>query len=242
MRWGLFFLLILLFFLLAYFSWIAYTQYRARQAGLPPPPWKSYIPFTSASSSLQYRDTNFPTPRRGGLVGWLKDRVARLRNRRTAHGSYEGAGTPLGGTGYNNRGARNVDADEAWDARMGNENEGPYGAGPYYEEQELELGLGAGARRAEPYEGGGYTAGSATRAHAHAAEDLERGRSRSREPQSKRFESPQKDGRDSEDNKNPFADDAEASQLRGVSPRPDTARSGGSKHDTERRSMFRESL
>ncbi|EEP77717.1 predicted protein [Uncinocarpus reesii 1704] len=171
MRWGLFFLLIIFFALLAYIGWIIFTQVRARRAGLPPPTWKSYIPFTSASPT--YRDSNFPSPRRGGVVGWIKDRLASLRNQRTYRGAYE---EPTSGGPGPYRGA-GADHDEAWDTRVGALEEGPYGQGPgpygHYDEQEL----GTGPRR-EPYDSAGYDAGLPK-----VDTEPERGRSRSREPE-----------------------------------------------------------
>ncbi|WEW59445.1 hypothetical protein PRK78_004919 [Emydomyces testavorans] len=212
MRWGLFFLVLIFFALLGFIGWVIYTQVRARRAGLPPPTWKSYIPFTSQPAT--YRDSNFPSPRRGGVVGWIKDRIASLRNKRTYSGAYE---EPMGGrAGQPYRGASAgavADHDEAWDTRVGALEEGPYGqgAGPYghYEEQEF----GTRARR-EPYDGTGYDARLAK-----LDGEPERGRSRSRDP-----EAPARMGLALGDTgkplENPF-EDHNVSSLRDVSPRPE---------------------
>ncbi|KMP06762.1 hypothetical protein CIHG_08388 [Coccidioides immitis H538.4] len=206
MRWGLFFLLILFFAVIGCIGWVIYTQVRARRAGLPPPTWKSYIPFTSAPAT--YRDSSFPSPRRGGVVGWVKDKIESLRNKRTYRGAYEEPTT--GGPGpYRGAGA---DHDEAWDTRVGALEDGPYGhaPGPYghYDEQDF----GRTPRR-EPYDSAGYDAGLT-----RTDEEPERGRSRSRDP------GPPQEGLKLGDTgkplENPF-EDHNASSLRDVSPRPE---------------------
>lgn len=193
-----------------------------------------------------------------------------MRNRRTARGAYEvpldpgagagghhrgdaGAGPGAGGMGYGGGGYAH---DEIWDSRVG---EGGYGGAgrTYYEEQELGMsrpGAGSG-----PYDMGGRAeAGVSASAGArvvpttstitvdlHAGEpeqEVERGRSRSREPSFGR-----------QGGENPFADDAESSQLRDVNSRPEvggerTAAGNGATapvkrvRSTDRRSAFRESL
>lgn len=259
--WGLFFFLLFLLVIFGAAGWIIYTQVRARRAGLPPPSFKSYIPFTG-QSSRSTGTSNYPTPRQGGVVGWIKDHMAALKNRRTAQGAYEEplesgivAGAPIGGRGGGRRG---LDPDEAWDARVGPEADLAYGPGGYYEEQELGLGP---ERSHEPYGGTGY-GGPPTGSLPAYGDGGDRGRSRSREPDAfvagaqrgldQRFD--KEVGRESR--QNPFGDTAERSNLRDVSPRPvvDTATTAdagkgghGAKgsHDespTERRSMFRESL
>ncbi|OAX83046.1 hypothetical protein ACJ72_02592 [Emergomyces africanus] len=214
----------------------------------PPTPLKSYIPFTSAfSSSSQYhRDSSYPTPRSGGIGDWFRDKWDAVRNRRTARGAYEvpsdpGAGTGgrhrggAGGTGYGGGGGAYAH-DEIWDSRVG---EGGYGGagGQYYEEQELGMprsGVGSGpydmGGRAEAGELGAGGAGarvvptvSTTTVDLHAGEpeqEVERGRSRSREPS---FDGQSGVGTLRE---NPFADEAEPSRLRDVSPRPEVGGEG----------------
>ena len=140
-----------------------------------------------------------------------------------------------------------MDPDEAWDARVGAEADG-YGAGGYYEEQELGLRPPGGG----PYGGGGYGG----QVLPDYGEEIERGRSLSRENPAY-IAGGQKglDERyDEEMGHDPFGDEAERSELRGVSPRPhqDEDRlghakqgSGGGPHDdspTERRSMFHENV
>lgn len=170
-----------------------------------------------------------------------------MRNKRTAEGAYEGrleGGTAYAGPTGGRRG-RGLDPDEAWDARVGNEADA-YGPGGYYEEQELGL-----STPRDPY-GGNVYAGP----NMPAAADGQRGRSRSREPETQHGLDHNRvigDGNlRAEDN--PFGDQHEANSLRDVSPRPhlDTtqATSGGQtkgkasldESPTERRSMFRESL
>lgn len=240
--WGLFFFLLFLFLIIGAIGWVGWTQYRARQAGLPPPSWKSYIPFIKSDGAR-----NYPSPRSAGPIEWIKDKIAGMRNKRTAEGAYESrleGGTAYGGPTEGRRG-RGLDPDEAWDTRVGNEADS-YGPGGYYEEQEL----GVSTPR-DPYGGSGY-AGAPT---SHAGEG-QRGRSRSREPDGQHGAAQRHELGDSnlrvEDN--PFGDQHEAASLRDVSPRPvlDTARatSGGpvkgkgslDDSPTERRSMFRESL
>ncbi|KAL9616540.1 MAG: hypothetical protein Q9160_008607 [Pyrenula sp. 1 TL-2023] len=240
--WGLFFFLLFLLAIIGAIGWVAWTQYRARQSGLPPPSWKSYIPFLKSENGR-----NYPTPRASGPIDWIKDKIAGMRNKRTAEGAYESnleGGTAYAGSTGGRRG-RGLEQDEAWDARVGNEADG-YGPGGYHEEQELGL-----STPRDPYGGSGYT-GAPTAVYGEG----QRGRSRSREPEAhhgieQRHELGHGHAR-AEDN--PFGDQYEASNLRDVSPRPvlDTAQAasaghtkGKGSHDdspTERRSMFRESL
>lgn len=237
MAWRAFFAFLVIIVVIATVGWIVYTQVRARRAGLPPPSWKSYIPFTSASTST-YRDSSYPTPRSGGPIGWIKDRIARLRNRRTHDGAYEGQPAVAPQRGY--RGA--ADHDEPWDTRVGNDHDTAYGPPGYYESQELGM-----APRGTPYDGAGYEAGEGgSKAGAGNTDtmdrDLERGRSRSREPSSSR---PETRGTD-KNPQNPFGDHAEGSNLRDVSPRPErehsTHRTSGESSRTARKSVFREGV
>lgn len=237
MRWRVFLAFLVIIVILAYVGWIVYTQLRARRAGLPPPHWKSYIPFTSVSTST-YTDSSYPTPRSGGPIGWIKDRIARLRNRRTHQGAYEGQPPAAPPRGY--RGA--ADHDEPWDTRVGNEHDTSYGPPGYYESQELGMAL----PRSTPYDGAGYEAaegGNKSSANNNQSmdRDLERGRSRSREPASR----PETAGTE-RNPQNPFGDHAEGSNLRDVSPRPErepsTHRISGESSRTARKSIFREGV
>lgn len=218
-----------------------YSHYRARQLGLPPPPLN---PFSSQNrDNAPYRG---PTPAPGGLQGWVNDKIAAFRNKRTAGGAYESTG--YGGGARRSTGDRRgfgpLDPDEAWDARVDHEASG------YYEEQELgDPGHG-------PYGGSGY--GNV------GVGGIEEGRGRSRSRQREldaRYDEEMHGGA----RLNPFGDHnaAEGDSLRAVSPRPhqgDTsyhgARSGASAHakgkaslgsvendsPSERRSMFREDV
>ena len=155
-------------------------------------------------------------------MGWFKDTIASMRNRRTAHGAYE----------ERLEGERRGDVDGgAWDARVGNET--------YYEEQEL--GLAPPVSAGGAYAGGGYgaperdtEAGLGPESYTHTEE---RGRSRSRE----RDVPPPYDTTTATPGSNPFGDEAERSELRAVSPRP-AADNRKSHDDPERRSIFREGL
>ena len=125
---------------------------------------------------------------------------------------------------------------------MGAEADG-YGAGGFYEEQELGLHPPAAANTS--YAGGGY--GAQHNLPQYGAE-VPRGRSLSRD------EGPYNQQHEDED---PFGDEAERSELRGVSPRPHTegepegegkahAKKGSLEANdtspTERRSMFHENV
>ncbi|EQL30993.1 hypothetical protein, variant [Blastomyces dermatitidis ATCC 26199] len=228
MRWFLIFIIILLLLLAAYIAWIGFTHYRARRSGLPPPPLKSYIPFTSSSSSSYYhRDSSYPTPRPGGVGDWFRDKWAAVRNRRTARGAYESPLHPGAGSRGGGGGGTGYAHDEIWDSRIGEGGYGGAGAG-YYEEQELGMGRhgegsgGRGGGGSGPYDMGGRVeagarvvpAASTVTVDLHAREpeqEVERGRSRSREPPS--YSRPA-------GGVNPFSDAAETSQLRDVSSRP----------------------
>jgi len=118
-----------------------------------------------------------------GPLGILKEKIASLRR-----GRARGAGG-FEDTSYAGAGGRRVaafDTDETWDARV--DNTDPYNGGAYA--SRLDVG------RENPYEP----------VHEDPAPMPQRGRSRSREPET-----------------NPFGDDAEVGSikdLRGVSPRP----------------------
>ena len=175
-----------------------------------------------------------------------------MRNPRTAGGAYEstGYGGSSGGRGRGDRrGFGALDPDEAWDSRVDNEASG------YYEEQELG-GLSDPAHG--PYGGGGYGEVGV------AGIEVGRGRSRSRQRElDNRYDEEVHGGSGSRGaglQPNPFGDQAEASSMRAVSPRPhiDTGAPAAGTHKknnsslgttgsaegspTERRSMFREDV
>lgn len=141
---------------------------------------------------------------------------------------------------------RGLDPDEAWDARVGAEADG-YGPGGYYEEQELGL-------RPPPsgaYAGGGY--GGGTQALPDYGEERGRSISRANAPHIGGGQKGLDERYDEEmAHEDPFGDEAERSEMRGVSPRPHEEDhghakqgNGGAGHDgspTERRSMFRENV
>ncbi len=139
-----------------------------------------------------------------------------------------------------------MDADEAWDARVGNEPDG-YGTSGYYEEQELDLEpslVGAAYAR------GGYGGSHGQTAPDHESDEPQRGRSLGRGGQS------HIDGREQGLDRrydeamardDPFGDDAERSDLRATSPRSMKDNRGHKKKEsgdsaTERRSIFREDV
>ena len=244
--WGVFFFLLFLLLVIGAVGYIFFTQYRARQQGLPPPPLKSYIPFLKTSGTQSA--TNYPTPRSSGPIDWVKDQLDKLRNGRTARGAYEetgGTGLATGGQGPANPRSRGRGVeDDAWDDQLGVEN----GYAVYNEEAELGLAPTPGLQ-SESYGGGsGYMGAGVTSPPAYSGA-AERGRSKSREPM------PAPMGNESHlgDNQNPFGDQHEARSLRGVSPRPEVDMKvhvkGKSSLDqpensspTSRRSMFREDV
>ncbi|KAG4422740.1 hypothetical protein IFR04_004088 [Cadophora malorum] len=238
---GAFFIIVAFVLITSCAAWVIYTHLRARRLGLPQPTLSSYNPF---HSSDRY---GAPGPARGGVVGWVNDKVKAFKNRgnRSAGGAYE---EPLSSNvrgRASNRGFGPLDPDDAWDARVGTEADA-YGPGGYYEEQELGLHNDRGVGLA-PGAGAAYGEGS-------------RGRSLSREPEpyiggsqaglDRRYD--EETGR--KPMSNPFDDAAELpsnSSLRGVSPRPiETGMGKGQGHKTqdsmdsptERRSMFRENM
>lgn len=232
---GIFFLVLLLLIIpVVVIAYILWARFRAQRAGLPPPPLSSYNPFSGRSPSSQ---THSQSP---GILGWVRSKLPFGTPSRQGGGAYEQS---LGG-----RGRRGLDPDEAWDARVGAEADG-YGAGGYYEEQELGLHPGSSGSGGGAYAGGGYGESRGQVLPEYGTEEMRRGRSRSREGEAyigggqegldRRYD--EEMGR-----QDPFGDQAERSDLRGVSPRPveDEPR-GHRKKDsrdsqTERRSMFRE--
>lgn len=233
--WGWFILIVILLIPICAAGYILFSRFRAKQNGLAPPPLSSYNPFAKKDRHTE----NYPAS--SGVVGWAKSKLSSLRNPGSRTGAYE---QPLGGTSR-----RGLDPDEAWDARVGAEADG-YGAGGYYEEQELGLRPPGGG----PYGGGGY--GGNDRVLPNYGEERERGRSLSRD-QSPYIAGGQR-GLDERYDRavgdDPFGDEAERSELRGVSPRPHQGEempghskqgSGDGHHDgspTERRSMFHENV
>ncbi|KAK4041935.1 hypothetical protein C8A01DRAFT_34045 [Parachaetomium inaequale] len=242
-------LALVLLLLAAGAGWIIFTRIRASRLGLPPPPWKSYIPFLSSSStsSSSYGGGGGPSPAPGGIIGWFNDRIRLMRHRggntRTAAGAYEGSSSSGAyNAGYattGNSGSRGFDhlEDDPWDSRVGGYN-------PYEEERELGLVPPAAGGHGYRPDGEGYQMNLAVAPGGSGAggggegDEERRGRPRSRSP------GPQaKKG-------NPFGDEAEPSNLslRGVSPRPmepaDTSFAGrkAAKEDHDRRSMFREEV
>lgn len=174
----------------------------------------------------------------------MRSKVRSLKNA-SSGGGYQ---RPLRG-----RDRRGLDPDEAWDARVGNEADA-YGPGGYYEEQEL--GLRSGAPGEGSYAESDY-GGHGTVLPDYGAEEMDRGRSRSREGPG--FIDGSQSGLDQRYNEqvrreDPFADGVERSELRGVSPRPMGEGNEGKRHSqkeslgghdsspTERRSMFHENM
>ncbi|KAL2121519.1 hypothetical protein VTJ04DRAFT_5546 [Mycothermus thermophilus] len=228
-------LAIVLALLVAAAAWIIFTRVRASRLGLPPPSWKSYIPFFGSSSSY-----SGPRPAPGGLIGWFNDRIRSLRNRRTAAGAYEGTSYNAGYSSTR-RGFEHLD-DDPWDSRVGGYN-------PYEEERELGLappsGHGGPGAGGSPYvpQGDGYQMNEPEPAVENGlagGAEPERGRPRSRSP------GPAPPGARQG---NPFDDAAEPSNigLRGVSPRPITDQDKSfaarkARGEDDRRSIFREEM
>ncbi|TKX19149.1 hypothetical protein C1H76_8683 [Elsinoe australis] len=213
--WGVFILIVIFVLLFGFLGWTGYRHYQARRLGLPPPPLNPFAKSRSAPSTAYVP----PAPAAGGIVGWAKSKLSALRNPRTSAGAYES--TSYGRS--QRRGFDALDPDEAWDSRVGNEADleaGRGGSGPYYESQEL------GLRDAGPYGGQGY--------EGVGVGGLERGRSRSRQRElDDRYDEEMGRG-------NPFGDQAERSDLRGVSPRP--MERERSRDNRDRRSAFREDM
>lgn len=226
-----FIIIVLVIALFIAVGWLIYTHLRARRLGLPQPTLSSYNPFAGRSQGYGSSQS--------GFVGKVKGMFAK-KNNRSAGGAYE---EPLSSNvrgRANNRGFGPLDPDEAWDARVGTEADA-YGPGGYYEEQELGL-----------HGGPGLAAGAASTSYGG-----ERGRSLSREPEpyiggsqaglDRRYD--EEMGKGKRPAQNPFADDAELSNIdmRGVSPRPMDGprghRAQESLDDTsERRSIFKENM
>lgn len=231
--WGWFILVLILLIPICAGGYIFYSRFRAKKNGLPPPPLSSYNPFAHRERHTE----NYPAP--SGIVGWAKSKFQSIKSSGSRSGAYE---QPLGAAGR-----RGLDPDEAWDARVGAEADG-YGPGGYYEEQEL--GLRPPASGA--YAGGGY--GGHTQALPEYGEERGRSLSRGDGPYIGGGQKGLDERYDQEMGPDPFGDEAEHSELRGVSPRPHIedkpkghlkVGSGDGSHDdnpNERRSMFHENV
>ena len=227
-----FLLFLILLVVIIAIAYVAYTRIRAQRAGHSPPPLSSYIPFLNRNRQSQSRAPST------GILGNIRSKISSWTGGSSSRpGAYE---QPLS----SGRG-RGLDPDGAWDTRVGDEADA-YGSGGYYEEQELQAhpsGRGTG-----PYSGGGY-GGHGTELPDYGDEEMGRGRSISREGPGfigggqkgldERFEEEAR-------RENPFGDQAERSQLRGVSPRPADEGRGEQKQSgdspVERRSMFHENV
>ena len=230
---GWFFLILLVLIIVAVAAWVFFTRRRAARQGLPPPPLASYNPFaTSNRSSQGYGGQS-------GIVGWAKSKFQSLKG--SGGGAYEhpvGAGQ-----------RRGLDPDGAWDTRVGDEADA-YGAGGYYEEQEL----GLQPPPSGSYTGGGYGSSHGQQLPEYGAGEPERGRRRSRDDAFIGGGQRGLDQRYDEEmgKQNPFGDAAEQSSMRGVSPRPAELDASTQSHKggiaghgdspTERRSMFHENV
>lgn len=152
-------------------------------------------------------------------MGWFKVQFAKMRNQRTHRGAYEDMES--GPTGYGR-----TEHDDVWDSRVGGDDTGHGNSGQrgYDEEHDFEF---QPTLRDSPYN--------------KTYDEPGRGRSRSRDPP------PTQHGLDSHPLDNPFGDNAEASNLRDVSPRPEQMNAGGNHRGTShspagRKSLFREDL
>ncbi|KAK3703812.1 hypothetical protein LTR37_014258 [Vermiconidia calcicola] len=241
--WGVFLIILILAAIAGGGGYVLYAHYRARKLGLPPP---NFNPFKKRTQNSNY---SAPAPAPGGIQGWIADKFNALRSGRTTTGAYESTGYG-GGDGRRSLGDRRgfgpLDPDEAWDTRVDNE------AGGYYEE--TELGLQDPSHG--PYGGGGY--GDVGVGIGGIEQGRGRSRSRQRELDNRYEEEVHGGGTGGGGLRtNPFGDNAEASSMRSVSPRPDmppkqpshmrgqsSLGTAGSADDspTERRSMFREDV
>ncbi len=258
-------LTLLLVILVSLGAFVIFARVRASRAGLDPRPLSSYNPFSRSSNS-----TSYPSPAPNSILDWVKEKYRSLTNRRTTSGGgYEeplgrgtgggGGGGRLGGRGR--RGFGPLDPDEAWDARVGDEADAYGAGGGYYEEQELGLhpiSTSTNNAHSGGYSGGGYGADAAVLPE-YGTEDMGRGRSRSREPTAyvggsqRGLDERYEEVTGTKGNRaDPFGDEAERSDLRGVSPRPvveggkghrivGSTGSGGSGGE-ERKSMFHENM
>lgn len=218
--WPWLILFALLLVLLGGLVWIIFATLHARRLGLPQP---SLNPFSDRNriSSRNY-------PNSGGVTGWLKTKFRGLRNFRTHGGAYEG-----GRAGR--RGFGRLDPDEAWDARVDNEAD----ASGYYEEQELGLHDDSGA---------GYRSGAHGYGPSGGLDEIVNTEHRGRNAPNAELDN-RYDEAMGGSSRNPFGDQAEASSLRGISPRPheDSPRKDHASQVTgdgprDQRSMFMEDV
>ena len=237
--WGWFILILIVVIIpLSIGGWIFYKRIKAQRAGLEPPPLSSYNPFAHRERHTDI----YPAP--SGIVGWAKSKFQSIKNPASRPGAYE---QPLGSAGRSR-----LDPDEAWDARVGAEADG-YGHSGYYEEQEL----GLRPPRNTSYTGGGY--GAHGQVLPQYGADVPRGRSLSRDEGPSPYIGGSQKGLDERYDQamgrnDPFGDEAERSELRGVSERShdDGKDKGHTKQGslgaptddspTERRSMFHENV
>ncbi|KAH8145044.1 uncharacterized protein LAJ45_10955 [Morchella importuna] len=190
----------------------------------------SYIVYTQ----LRARRLGLPAPSWRTYVPFIKN------NKRSAPSSYEpargGAGFVGavkgvfggGNTGYSGAGARSartreaLDPDQAWDSRMVDEEDISYTGGGY-------------GQRSTPDSRGRY--GEAHQMQEHRGhEEPERGRSRSREPPRRSVPPPYPN----DDATNPFAGDIRRPESEGFVG--NNVRGGRPSVESERRSVFRESI
>lgn len=190
-----------------YLAFVLWERHQASQSGRPPPSWNILRRNQHDGSRI------YPAP--SGLIGWVKDKYHDLRGTHSRTGAYEQAARARGGR-------RGLDPDEAWDTSVGAEADA-YGTGGYYEAQDLGLQSTAPGRHDES--GGGYQENGKLPEYGH--EDMRRGREPHRDSTTfiggtqagldARFDAEFKGKSHPQD---PFGDHAEASSLRGVSPRP----------------------
>lgn len=196
------FFLILFLLLLVYGGWVGWKIYNARKHGERLVGWQSYVPFMKPPTST----TNYPTPRSAGPLEWIKDKIDRLRNKRSQAGGYEDSRLEGGYAGLNPGSARGRGRfeDDTWDSRVGGRDEDPYGPGPggYHEEQELGLSApipGHARTESGPYGESDYMNQSTSYGGADRGRGLE---------------------------PDPFSDANQAPSLRSVSPRPEALDTG----------------
>ncbi|KAL8707195.1 MAG: hypothetical protein Q9220_007728 [cf. Caloplaca sp. 1 TL-2023] len=232
-----FLLVLVVLVILLPLAYIFYTRLRAQRAGHQPPPLSAFNPFASDRPNQLQNPFSSSSSSSSGILSTIKSKLHSVTGTGSAQrsGAYE---QPL----HSGRG-RGLDPDGAWDARVGNEADA-YGPGGSYEEQELGTMRSGG--------GGGYRS-HGTELPDYGDEEMGRGRSISRD-EGPGFIGGSQGGLDQRYDEemrregNPFGDQAERSELRGVSPRPDGKQKhkhGGSIQDdspTERRSMFHENM
>jgi hypothetical protein len=204
-------IVIVVLIILAFVAFTLWRRRKASKAGLPPP---SLNPFKRPGSpnAAQFA----AAPAAGGVQGWISNKVRSFQAGRAGRGRYAAGAY---------EGSRGVDADEAWDTRVGQEETGYYGAKTQ-------------TSRGNP--GGGYAAPGDFDDHemdvrGASYDDLQGGGAYGR--------GHHRDSSDSEHERdNPFGETAERSNWnRGAGGRP-ISMDAASTHSTERRSMFRENM